>query len=240
MTPKAAPPLASLLFLGTALLIAPAARAVTPLTDENFAGSFAALSAKTARDVVAQKAAAAKAAAEAKAAQDARDERDFPDGYGWKPEVSAVVPFAPNPSAQSARVSPDSSYTPGHLCSPSDPNFKEYRYAEHIPYCNRMVTQQMKTDIAAHYGVLQSAWSNYEFDHLIPLAIGGDSSIDNIWPQPHQPGSPDGSEGKDRLEEQLYLQMKAGSIQQADAVKQIYAWFTVSDMAQKIIQVAGR
>jgi hypothetical protein len=225
------------LILSAALLAAPAAHAAPLITDGQFALSLNAASAKTASDLVAQKAAAAKAVADAKAAALEAADQEFPDGRGWNPTMTIQ---SNAPAILSVRVSPDSSATPGHLCSPSDPNFQEYRYAEHIPYCNRMVTQQMKTTIAAHYGVLQSAWPNYEFDHLIPLAIGGDSSIDNIWPQPHDPGSPDGSEAKDRLEEQLYLQMKAGTITQADAVKQIYDWFTVSDMAQKAVQISSR
>jgi hypothetical protein len=132
--------------------------------------------------------------------------------------------------AAGARVSPDFSFTPGALCTANDPNFKEYRYAEHIPYCNRNVTQEMKIQIAAHYGIPQSDWGNYEFDHLIPLAAGGSSSIDNVWPQPH--GDPDGSNGKDRLEDQIYQQMKAGTLMQADGVRQIYAWFGPSAQAR--------
>ena len=127
------------------------------------------------------------------------------------------------PDLLAARVSPDFSFTPGHLCSPSDPNFDGYRYPEQIAHCRRNVTEQMKAVVAAHYGIARSDWGNYEFDHLIPLAIGGDSSIDNLWPQPH--GNPDGSQGKDRLEDQLYHEMAAGSITQAAAVQQIYAWF---------------
>lgn len=228
MAPTASRSFMISLVLAMALSIVPAPRVAAQNADAAFGSSLAEA-----------KAAAVQAAAKQKAAL---EEELYPDGIGWKHEIGAqtVIPFAPDAAAQGARVSPDASYTPGHLCSPSDPNFKEYRYAEHIPYCNRVVTQQMKTEISGHYGVLQSAWSNYEFDHLIPLAIGGDSSIDNLWPQPHAPGTPNGSEDKDKLEEQLYLQMKAGTIQQADAVKQIYAWFTVSDMAHKIIQVAGR
>jgi len=120
-------------------------------------------------------------------------------------------------------MTPDGAFTPGKLCTPNDPGFQEYRYAEQIPYCRRNVTAQMKQEIAAHYGVPQSDWPNYEFDHLIPLAIGGDSHVDNIWPQPH--GNPDGSNGKDRLEMQLYLQMKAGTLKQAEAIRQIQLWF---------------
>jgi hypothetical protein len=160
------------------------------------------------------------------AAQDASEARA--DGWG----ATAFVPHV-----MATRVTPDASYTPGHLCTPSDPNFKEYRYAEHIPYCQRTVTQQMKQEISAHYGIAQTDWPSYEFDHLIPLAIGGDSSIDNLWPQPH--GDPDGSNGKDRLEEQLYLQMKAGTLTQAEAVRQIYAWFTSAVLLEKMVKVPG-
>lgn len=127
------------------------------------------------------------------------------------------------PEMLAARVEPDFSFTPGHLCTTSDPNFDGLRYPEQIAHCRRNVTEKMKQIVAAHYGIPRSDWSNYEFDHLIPLAIGGDSSIDNIWPQPH--GNPDGSQGKDRLEDQLYHEMVAGSVTQAAAVQQIYGWF---------------
>lgn len=118
---------------------------------------------------------------------------------------------------------PNWSVTPGNLCTPGDPNFKEYRYTEHIAYCNRNVTLQMKQQVAAEYNVPQSDWSSYEFDHLIPLCIGGDSSVDNLWPQPR--GMNGGSDDKDKLENQLYKEMAAGTITQKAAVQQIYDWF---------------
>jgi len=194
-----------------AFLIAAAPYAAAQSSDERFAGSLAAISAQAAKSAARQKADAAQAAQKASA---------------------AAIP------ALLARAQPDFGFTPGHLCSPTDPNFKEYRYAEHIPYCNRNVTQQMKQTVGDHYGVPSSNWSGYEFDHLIPLAIGGDSSIDNLWPQPH--GNPDGSDGKDRLENDLYLQMKAGTITQAAAVKQIYDWFNAAALADKVLQVSAR
>lgn len=216
MTPKTARSSMRWLALGAALLLAPAARAQTAAPD--LSAALNDLSAKSADGVSAQKAVAA------------RQAEALADGIGATPNVPVLI--------LAARVTPDSSYTPGHLCSPSDPNFKEYRYAEHIPYCNRNVTQQMKLTISQHYGVPQSDWSGYEFDHLIPLAIGGDSSIDNLWPQPH--GDPDGSNGKDKLEDLLYREMRDGQITQAAAVQQIYGWFTASSMAEKATEITAR
>ncbi|MDD5302769.1 MAG: hypothetical protein PHS14_06620 [Elusimicrobia bacterium] len=202
--------------LGAALLIAagaPAQRAAAAVAP-NLAIAHGELSAQAARSIAAQK-----LARQADAEQRA-------DGWG----ATAYVP-----TLLATRVAPDAAYTPGHLCTPTDPNFKEYRYAEHIPYCNRVVTRQMKLEISAHYGVAEADWPNYEFDHLIPLAAGGDSSIDNLWPQPR--GNPDGSDGKDRLENSLYLQLKAGAITQAEAVRQIYAWFTSALLIEKMLKV---
>lgn len=226
-TPKAAALAAALTLAGISC------RAQVPLSDAAFAGTLALVRGSAAAQVAAQKTAAAKAQAARLAA--AGDEEN-PDGYGWDAKISVTDV----PALLAARTAPDSSFTPGHLCSPGDPNFQEYRYAERIPYCRRKVTKDMKVQIARHYGVPESDWPDYEFDHLIPLAIGGDSSADNIWPQPHEPGSPDGSEGKDKLEEQLYLQMKAGTITQADAVRRIYGWFTAALMARKVLQIADR
>ena len=135
-----------------------------------------------------------------------------------------VPPPAPALNEEQSRdvAQPDFSVTPGNICTPTDPNFKEYRYPEHIAYCNRNVTKEMKLKVAASYNVPQSDWSKYEFDHLIPLGIGGDSSIDNLWPQPR--GDSD-SDGKDKLENELYNQMVAGTITQKAAVQKIYDWF---------------
>lgn len=127
------------------------------------------------------------------------------------------IPLLPD-----GRSEPDWGFTPGRLCTADDPDFEQYRYAERIPYCRRDVTYEMKKEVAAHYGVPQSDWHNYEFDHLIPLAIGGNSRVENLWPQPR--GQQD-SDGKDKLEFSLYRQLEAGQITQAEAVRQIYAWF---------------
>ncbi|MFA6582889.1 MAG: ribonuclease domain-containing protein [Elusimicrobiaceae bacterium] len=140
------------------------------------------------------------------------------------PAVLISTPFV---RADDRHVLPINGSTPGNLCSPDDPNFKEYRYQEHVAYCNRYVTRTMKVRIAARYNVPESEWPDYEFDHLIPLGIGGNSSDDNIWPQPRSLGE---SADKDKLENLLYRQMAAGTITQADAVKRMYAWFYSKDV----------
>lgn len=153
-------------------------------------------------------------------------------------QKTAAAQAAPAPAVPEllARAKPDFSFTPGHLCTETDPNFLEYRYPEHVPYCRRNVTQDMKRTVGGHYGVPSTDWSGYEFDHLIPLALGGDSSIDNLWPQPR--GQEDGSDAKDKLENDLYLQIKAGTVTQADAVRKIYAWFEAAQMADRALQAA--
>jgi hypothetical protein len=152
--------------------------------------------------------------------------------------VASAKKPQPSPSGGgNGRAAPDWSFTPGRLCTSSDPDFKEYRYAEHIAYCNRNVTQQMKQEVAAHYSVPQSAWSGYEFDHLIPLCIGGDSHVDNLWPQPR---GANGSDDKDKLETQLYNEMSAGTVKQAEAVRQIYAWFGVSPQLRNMPSAAAQ
>ena len=50
------------------------------------------------------------------------------------------------------------------------------------------LTEPEKFAIMQAYGVSASA-SNYEFDHLIPLELGGSSNLANLWPEPNQ-GSP--------------------------------------------------
>lgn len=141
------------------------------------------------------------------------------------PAAAALAPAAPpapsDVSAQ-ARTRPDPAYTPGKLCTTDDPDFKEFRYPEHIPYCQRHVTRDMKLQVAAHYGIAESDWRSYEFDHLIPLGIGGNSRIENLWPQPRGTNE---SDGKDVLESRLFQQLRDGTITQAEAVRQNYAWF---------------
>ncbi len=55
----------------------------------------------------------------------------------------------------------------------------------------------------AEYGIPYSQHDSYEVDHLIPLALGGNNSIRNLWPQP-KGGSQQGYPAKDELEDHLH------------------------------------
>jgi hypothetical protein len=115
---------------------------------------------------------------------------------------------------------PNPALTPGELCTPSNKDFTGYRYAAHVAYCKRDVTDEMKAQIAKSYGdIPKSDWDNYEFDHLIPLNAGGDSSIANLWPQPIAE-----AKEKDKVEQQCYDGLNGGTLTQAQCVQMIWDW----------------
>ncbi len=96
-------------------------------------------------------------------------------------DMSAEIPTA----NANFPIGPDATMTPGALCtSPT-----AYRYAEHIPYCNRNVDSGTKQDIIHQYDVtfgyrIESMdRQKFKIDHFIPLCAGGANSTDNLWPQ---------------------------------------------------------
>jgi hypothetical protein len=122
-------------------------------------------------------------------------------------------------AAVGGAVDPDPELTPGELCTRENPDFEEYRYAERIPYCRRHVTRAQKVAIGRAYGVDESEFSLYQFDHFIPLSLGGSNSAANVWPLEYAE-----ARRKARLEQQLYLRIDRGEITQAEAIAAIFAW----------------
>jgi hypothetical protein len=132
--------------------------------------------------------------------------------------LSLVLSFGISTSVAFA-IQPNRQATPGKLCTPSDPNFREFRYPAHIAYCNRNVSHSEKLKVAEVYGVPESDWQSYEFDHLIPLNAGGSDDAENIWPQPLAE-----AHLKDVIEQQTYDGLSSGTITQDQAVKMIWDW----------------
>lgn len=112
---------------------------------------------------------------------------------------------------------PDVNQTPGSICSEVDPDFSEYRYGENIPYCRRDVATDLKTQIYINYHVPLECRNRYTIDHLIPLSVGGNNSIENLWPEHKKV-----KETRANFEYNLYLDLKAGRITQQEAVDRVY------------------
>ena len=78
------------------------------------------------------------------------------------------------------------------------------------------VTEPQKLESMKQYGLIDSP-SNYEFDHLIPLEIGGaPDDMKNLWPEPHS-----SSYTKDGLENYLHDQVCSGNMKLEEAQKEI-------------------
>jgi len=138
-------------------------------------------------------------------------------------QPACVVDTAPatDTAAQPVRTStePDPGLTPGALCSADDPHFDGYRYAEHVPHCRRSVSRSRKDDVYEAYGVPDDERGAYEVDHRISLSLGGDNSFENLWPL-YQPAA----RRKAQLEQQLYLDLRDGRIDQATAIDAVLNW----------------
>ena len=85
-------------------------------------------------------------------------------------------------------------------------------------------TEPLKFKLMDAYGFTDSA-SNYEFDHLIPLEVGGSpTDVKNLWPEPHytDPNSFD----KDGLENYLHKQVCSGNMDLKTAQDEISSDWT--------------
>jgi hypothetical protein len=101
----------------------------------------------------------------------------------------------------------------GSLCTVSDPDFSEFRYAEHIPYCERNVSTGTKTQIYRDAGVPESQRNQYTIDHFQMLSVGGTNHRDNLWAEHKSIKARRGN-----LEFNLYQTMLDGCLEQKDVI----------------------
>jgi len=99
--------------------------------------------------------------------------------------------------------------TYGSLCSPTSPDFKEYRYQEQIAYCTRNVSTERKNTICHRDGVDDR--TAFTVDHIIPLSLGGSNDDDNLWCQHH-------SLNVTHVEFKTYQELRDGKITQQEAI----------------------
>ena len=74
---------------------------------------------------------------------------------------------------------PDPHLTPGATFNVSVATVCRRGYATSV----RDVPESEKQRAYAEYGVLHHATDQYEIDHLIPLELGGNNSLANLWPE---------------------------------------------------------
>ena len=116
---------------------------------------------------------------------------------------------------------PDAKLTPGLVCTETDRDFRGFEYAERIARCKRNFRQSEKTQVARNYGdIPEDDWSNYEFDHLIPLCAGGSNNLKNVWPQPLEQ-----AKEKDVLENEVCVGLRNGTMSQLVAIRKLRDWF---------------
>lgn len=97
----------------------------------------------------------------------------------------------------------------------------------------RSVSTKLRKQLFAAYGVAYPPASGaYELDHLIPLAIGGDNSAANLFPESAEPKP--GFKEKDVVEVYLQEEVCAGRIDLAAAQRQVAAdWIAVYNALDK-------
>jgi hypothetical protein len=134
-------------------------------------------------------------------------------------EAIGIVLFLSLTTMTAWAVQPDPRITPGAICTTSDPDFDGMAYPESIPHCKRNFNNSKKAAVARAYGVPQSRWGSYEFDHLIPLCAGGSNDVRNVWPEPLAH-----AHLKDAVEDHVCAGMRAGAMTQRQAVTTIFNW----------------
>lgn len=115
-------------------------------------------------------------------------------------------------------LTPDPQETPGSLCTVHHRDYSEDRYPEKIPYCTRNVSSSTKKSIYRVYGIPSHCTNRYTIDHLIPLSLGGDNSVRNLWPEHNYVKAT-----RKDLEMKLFTAINNGQIRQREAVDRIYA-----------------
>lgn len=118
---------------------------------------------------------------------------------------------------------------PDHACTPGsiDPQVTQDNIRQTICVSGYTATvrpptsytNKIKKERMAAYGHAGSM-SDYELDHLIPLAIGGSPrDVANLWPEP-EAGS-QGALSKDKVENYLHRAVCAGEISLSEAQTEI-------------------
>jgi hypothetical protein len=104
-------------------------------------------------------------------------------------------------------ILPDSLITPGDTFPGALENICRKGYTKEV----RNVSKATKEKVFKLYKITQHKQGEFEIDHLIPLTIGGNNNIKNLWPQSYLT-EPWNAHKKDRLENRLRRLICTGKI----------------------------
>ena len=143
-----------------------------------------------------------------------------PTSGGYLPTGQNPTPV-PLPQTQRALM-PDPQLTPGDAADVTKDDICTPGYSKKV----RNVPSSVKKRVYALYGRQKEQGICCEVDHLISLELGGSNDIRNLWPEPYEPRP--GAYEKDKVENYLHRQVCAGTMELADAQKQIATdWYAV-------------
>ena len=137
------------------------------------------------------------------------------------PLATAVpsVPDAANttPTIDSSHLAhlPDPSLTPGDTLDVTISDICVSGYSSKV----RNVTDSVKKQVYAEYGIATHQPGEYEVDHLISLELGGSNSIKNLWPEPYTGDL--NAHIKDKLENKLHSLVCSGDVDLKTAQQEI-------------------
>jgi hypothetical protein len=89
------------------------------------------------------------------------------------------------------------------------------------------VTGPAKTESLADYGM--TANRTTEYDHLVPLELGGASTVSNLWPEPNDAAAKGVNNPKDAVETALKRAVCAHRVQLAAAQNAIASNWTTAE-----------
>jgi hypothetical protein len=158
------------------------------------------------------------------------------------PPPSAAQPAqqASIPAQQTATIATDPNVAchadgmlPDHNCTPGATDSRVTQDTIHQTICvsgytktvrpSSSITSKMKLVSMQQYGFTDSP-SNYEYDHLISLELGGSpQDTKNLWPEPGASPNP-----KDKIENKLHSLVCSGAISLSEAQRRISTDWTTA------------
>ena len=164
-------------------------------------------------------------------------------GAGW--DERGLQGLQPPPATCHYRTADDGYLLPDPDCTPGAVDARVTQADIGATICRSGYTSSVRppesmTEPAKYrsmdaYGATGSA-SRYEYDHLVPLELGGSSDVRNLWPEPNQ-GSPSqfdstdsyGINAKDGVEDRLRYAVCAGKVALAAAQQAIAGDWTTAE-----------